>query len=107
MHTADGGSFACRDTDRERRLAAQLADMIPGAATLRVSLTHPEHAWPQPHARAWNAAGERIVLSRTTAMVAARWVTRVWPEADWTRPHVLDLTTAKLICGDGASRRGR
>ena len=57
MHTAQGGSSACPDTGRERRLAAQLADMIPGAATLRVSLTDPTQIWPHPHVVAKDAVG--------------------------------------------------
>lgn len=108
MHTAQGGSSTCPDTGRERRLAAQLADMIPGAATLRVSLTDPQHAWPHPHAIAKNAAGERIELSRTTSKIAARWIMRVWPDTDWTRPHTLDLATATLTRSDlVAAGRGR
>lgn len=108
MHTAQGGISACPDTGRERRLANQLADMIPGAATVRVSLTHPQQAWPHPHATAKDAAGERIELTRTTAKIAARWVLRVWPDEDWTRPHTLDLVNATLICSNlVAADRGR
>ena len=43
------------------------------------------------HAIVKDAAGETLELSRTTARVAARWILRVWPEADWTRPHTFDL----------------
>lgn len=108
MHTADGGSSACPDTGRECRLSLQLADMIPGAATLRVSLTDPTRTWPHPHALARDATGERIELSRTTSKIAARWVMRVWPEADWTRPHTLDVATATLTRSDlVAAGRGR
>ncbi|WP_435175119.1 transcriptional regulator [Actinacidiphila sp. bgisy145] len=108
MHTADGGSSACPDAARQQRLAAQLADMIPGAATLRVSLTDPTQTWPHPHAIAKDADGARVELSRTAAKTAARWVLRVWPEADWTRPHTLDLATATLTRSDlVAAGRGR
>lgn len=108
MHTADGGSEVCPDTSLAHRLAVQLADMIPGAATLRVSLIAPLETWPHPHAVAKDAAGKPVELSRTTAKVAARWIMRVWPDADWTRPHTLDLTTATLTRSDlVAAGRGR
>ncbi|KND38293.1 hypothetical protein [Streptomyces acidiscabies] len=95
---------ACpKSADRQRRLALQLADMIPGAATLRVNLQDPKMAWPTPHARAWDAAGQTIDLSRTTAQVAARWVLRVWPNVDWSVAHTLDLTAATLT----SAARGR
>lgn len=108
MHTAQGGSSACPDNGRAHRLAAQLADMIPGAATVRVSLTDPTQAWPHAHAIAKDVAGEQIELSRTTSKIAARWILRVWPDVDWTRPHSLDLTAATLIRSDlVAAGRGR
>ncbi|WP_328912491.1 MULTISPECIES: transcriptional regulator [unclassified Streptomyces] len=108
MPTAQGGSPACPDADRAHRLAAQLADMIPGAATIRVGLTDPARTWPHPHAVAKDGAGRPVELSRTTARIAARWIMRVWPEADWTRPHAFDLATATLTCSDKvAAGRGR
>jgi hypothetical protein len=107
MPTADGGSSPCPDSDRSQRLALQLADMIPGAATVRVSLTDPTRTWPHPRATALDAADKRIELSPTTAQVAARWVMRVWPQADWTRPHTFDLAAATLTRSDlAAARRG-
>ncbi|MGW0823739.1 transcriptional regulator [Streptomyces sp. NPDC002845] len=107
MLATPSGTPACPDTARQHRLAAQLADMIPGATTIRVSLTDPKQAWPHPHAIAKDAVGEPIELSRTTARVAARWVLRVWPDADWTRPHTFDLAAATLTRSDlaAASRR--
>ncbi|MEU9396425.1 transcriptional regulator [Streptomyces sp. NPDC048324] len=107
MLATPSGTPACPDTARQHRLAAQLADMIPGVTTIRVSLTDPKQAWPHPHAIAKDAAGEPIELSRTTARVAARWVLRVWPDADWTRPHTFDLAAATLTRSDlaAASRR--
>ncbi|MDX3775945.1 transcriptional regulator [Streptomyces europaeiscabiei] len=103
MLATPSGTLACPDEARQHRLAAQLADMIPGAATIRVSLTDPKQTWPHPHGIAKDAAGETIELSRTTARVAARWVLRVWPDADWTRPHTFDLTAATLIRSDLAA----
>ncbi|MGY5034803.1 transcriptional regulator [Streptomyces sp. 900116325] len=107
MLAMPSGIRACPDADRQRRLAAQLAGMIPGAVTIRVSLADPSHAWPHPHASAKGEAGETLELSRTTARVAARWVLRVWPEADWTRPHTFDLADATLIRSDLSVGRGR
>ncbi|MFI0942802.1 transcriptional regulator [Streptomyces sp. NPDC021020] len=108
MHTATGGTPACPERGRARRLAAQLADMIPGAATIRVSLTEPGSVWPQPYTVAKDALGHRLELNRTTSSTAARWVMRVWPEEDWSEPHTLDLATAELTAGArSAAERGR
>ncbi|MEU9410119.1 transcriptional regulator [Streptomyces sp. NPDC048281] len=107
MHTADGGSLACLDTARHQRLAAQLADMISGAATIRVSLDDPRQSWPHPHTIAKDAAGRTIDLNRTTARVAARWILRVWPALDWNRAHTFDLAKATLVRSDLAAGRGR
>lgn len=108
MLAMPSGTLACPDTDRQQRLAAQLADMIPGAATIRVSLNDPKQAWPHPHAIVKDEVGETLELGRTTARVAARWILRVWPEADWTRPHTFDLADATLTRSDLiAAGRGR
>ena len=99
---------ACPDTARHQRLAAQLTNMIPGAATIRVSLNDPKHAWPHPHAIVKDEAGETMELGRITERVAARWILRVWPEADWNRPHTFDLASATLTRSDlAATGRGR
>jgi hypothetical protein len=95
---------ACPDTARQHRLAAQLADMIPEAATIRVSLTDPAQTWPTPHTVAKDAGGARVELRRTTARVAARWIMRVRPDVDWTCPHTLDLATAALTRSDLVGR---
>ncbi|MFC8225130.1 transcriptional regulator [Streptomyces sp. NPDC057287] len=91
---------ACPDIERQHRLAAQLAEMIPGAATIRVSLTDPSGVWPHPRAAIRDEGGKALEASRTTATVAARWILRVWPEADWTRPHTFDIQRAVLTCSD-------
>ncbi|MDH6144126.1 hypothetical protein P3T35_006163 [Kitasatospora sp. GP30] len=88
----------------QQRLGAQLADMIPGAVAVHVSLTDPRRPWPHPYTVAIDERGEQLELSRTTTKVAARWVLRTWPEADWTRPHSLDLATGQLAV---AAVRGR
>ena len=87
---------ACPDTERQHRLAAQLADMIPGAATIRVSLNDPDHTWPPIHAVAKDGSGKTIELGRTTARTAGRWIMRAWPNADWEQPHTFDLTSVTL-----------
>ncbi|MFF5336924.1 transcriptional regulator [Streptomyces sp. NPDC013181] len=109
MLATPSGIPACPDTDRLRRLADQLTDMIPGASTIRVSLTSPQHAWPHPHAIVKDAPGRTMEVSRTTARIAARWILRVWPESDWTHPHTLDLADAVLTRSDRvpAADRGR
>jgi hypothetical protein len=108
MLVTPSGTSACPDLDRPRRLAAQLADMIPGAATIRVGLSDPNQTWPHPHVIVKDEAGQTMELSRTAARAAARWVLRVWPEADWTRPHTFDLADATLTRSDLiAARRGR
>ncbi|MFE9826442.1 transcriptional regulator [Streptomyces sp. NPDC005791] len=108
MLAMPSGIPACPDTDRQHRLAAQLADMIPGAATIRVSLTDPQQTWPHPHAIVKDEAGETMELVRTAARAAARWILRVWPKVDWTRPHTFDLATAVLTRSDLISAdRGR
>ncbi|MEU9848165.1 transcriptional regulator [Streptomyces sp. NPDC047985] len=108
MLAMPSGIPACPDTGRQRRLAAQLADMIPGAATIRVSLTDPKQTWPHLHAIVKDEAGKTMEPSRTTARVAGRWILRVWPEADWTRPHTFHLSDATLTPSDLiATGRGR
>jgi hypothetical protein len=108
MLVMSSGVPACPDTGRQYRLAVQLADMIPGAATVRVSLDEPKQAWPHPHAVVKDEAGETMELGRTTSKIAARWILRVWPEVDWTRPHTFDLTGATLTRSDlSAAGRGR
>lgn len=108
MLAMPSGTLACPDTGRRHRLAAQLADMIPGAATIRVSLNDPKQAWPHPHAIVKDEAGETMELSRKTARVAARWILRVWPDVDWTRPHTFDLADTTLTSRDlAAAGRGR
>ncbi|SFC59132.1 hypothetical protein [Streptomyces aidingensis] len=83
--------------DLPRRLAASLADMIPGAARIRVHFQHPQHTWPHPCARAYDAAGRPIRLTRTQAVTAARWVMRAHPDAALAgEVHDFDLASARL-----------
>ncbi|MFE9042524.1 transcriptional regulator [Streptomyces sp. NPDC007818] len=100
MLAMPSGTLACPDTDRQHRLTAQLAAMIPGAATIRVSLNDPRQRWPHLHAIGKGENGEVVEPNRTTLKVAARWILRVWPEAEWTRPHILNLADATLTRSD-------
>ncbi|MFD6347776.1 transcriptional regulator [Streptomyces roseolus] len=100
MLAMPSGTLTCPDTDRQHRLAAQLADMIPGAATIRVSLNDPRQRWPHLHAIVKDEAGKVMEPNRTTLRVAARWILRAWPEAEWTRPHTFDLADATLTRRD-------
>ncbi|WP_432167013.1 transcriptional regulator [Streptomyces sp. bgisy031] len=108
MLATPSGSPACPDDGRPRRLAAQLADMIPGAATIRVSLMDPAQTWPHLNAIVKDEAGRTMELGRPTARIAARWILRVWPEVDWMRPYIFCLTDATLTRSDlVAADRGR
>ncbi|MFB7776273.1 transcriptional regulator [Streptomyces bauhiniae] len=91
---------ACPEGSRQRRLAVQLADVIPGAATIRVALTDPRQTWPHLHAVVKDEDGTTLEVGRTAARIAGRWITRVWPEVDWTRPHTFRLSDATLIRSD-------
>ncbi|GAA2773769.1 transcriptional regulator [Kitasatospora cinereorecta] len=101
------GTLAYPDTSRERRLAAQLRGMIVGADAILVSLVAAHRPWPHAHASAMNVAGKPVRMNPTTAQVAARWVLRTWPDADWSRPQVLDLFTGELTAGTCTIVRGR
>ena len=80
---------------RQRRLTVLLADMVPGAHTIRVSRHQPSQTWPSPYTRAYDEQGHLIPLNRAQR-VTARWVIRAYPEADWDEAHDLDLTTGTL-----------
>ncbi|MER6099127.1 transcriptional regulator [Streptomyces sp. NPDC001728] len=102
------GTPACPDAGRQRRLAAQLADMIAGAATIRVSLNDPKQTWPHLHAVVDDEAGKTMDVGRITARGAGRWILRAWPEAGLTRPHTFHLADATLTrSGLTAAVRGR
>jgi hypothetical protein len=91
-----GTETGAEGADQRRRLAALLADMIPGAVTFRVTLQDPAKVWPQPHAHAFGSAGELIPLNRTQAVTAARWIIRTYPEVSWGDVYDFDLATACL-----------
>ncbi|RSS46231.1 transcriptional regulator [Streptomyces sp. WAC08241] len=108
MLAMPSGTPACPETGLQHRLAAQLADMIPSAAIIRVSFTDPTQTWPHLHAVVKDETGKTMEVSCTTARVAGRWILRVWPEVDWTRPHTLHLADATLTHSEPiAAGRGR
>ncbi|MFF9072754.1 hypothetical protein ACF1A9_10645 [Streptomyces sp. NPDC014872] len=78
------------------RLATLLADMVPGARTIRVSQREPERTWPSPHARAYDEQGRPVALNRAQGLTAARWVMRTHPEVNWNEAYDLDLTNGVL-----------
>lgn len=81
---------------RHERLAGLLADMVPGARTIRVSQREPDRSWPSPYARAYDERGRLLALNRAQRVTAARWVIRASPDLEWDEPHDLDLATAAL-----------
>lgn len=81
---------------RQQRLAELLADMVPGARTIRVSRHEPDRSWPSPYARAYDERGRLLTLNRVQRLTAARWVIRVSPELDWDEPHDLHLASGIL-----------
>lgn len=95
------------DAVRHRRLADLLADMVPGAATFRVTLHGPSMAWPHPHARAYDPAGEQLTLNRIQAVTVARWIIRTHPEVVWGDTYDFDLAAARLQRAAMAAARGR
>lgn len=92
------------------RLAALVADMVPGARIIRVSQREPGQTWPSPYSRAYDERGRLITLNRAQALIAARWVTRAHPHASWDEAYDLDLTTgilrpaAEAYAGAGGGR---
>ncbi|WP_405539622.1 hypothetical protein OG787_46740 [Streptomyces sp. NBC_00075] len=81
---------------RRHRLAVLLADMVPGARTVRVSQHQPSQTWPSPYTRAYDEQGQLVPLNRAQRVTTARWVIRAHPEANWDEAHDLDLTTGAL-----------
>ncbi|GAA1890755.1 transcriptional regulator [Streptantibioticus ferralitis] len=79
----------------QRRLAALLADVIPGAATIRVHFQNPSRTWPHPHAH--DTAGGLVPPTRTQANTAARWNMRAHPNAaPWGEVHEFHRASARL-----------
>lgn len=82
--------------NRRIRLTRCLAEMIPGARTIRVTLQAPARTWPSPYATAYDAAGRQLTLNPSQARTAARWIIRACPEAEWRHEQVLDLASGSI-----------
>ncbi|MFC9534871.1 hypothetical protein [Streptomyces sp. NPDC056975] len=82
--------------NRRIRLTRCLAEMIPDARTIRVTIHAPARTWPSPYATAYDAAGRRLTLNQAQARTAARWIIRACPEAEWRHEHVLDLASGSI-----------
>lgn len=87
---------ATTDPTRSQRLAVFLADLIPGAALIRVSQQEPGYVWPSPYAHAYDAFHCLMTINRTQAKTAARWVIRSRPDVNWTQAYDFDLITGVL-----------
>ncbi|MFJ6783814.1 transcriptional regulator [Streptomyces yangpuensis] len=92
---------ACAESPslQARMLAQRLEGMLPQAAQVRVKLMDGRTAWPHLDVRATNAAGGSVRISRTQAHVAARWIIRCHPGADWALARTFDLRTGFLAGG--------
>ncbi|WP_241779607.1 hypothetical protein [Streptomyces natalensis] len=86
---------------RRRRLVTLLADMVPGACTVRVSQQQPGQNWPSPYARAYDAQGQLMALNRAQRVTVARWVIRAHPYVPWDETYDLDLATGALRATGG------
>jgi hypothetical protein len=82
--------------NRRIRLTRCLAEIIPDARNIRVTLHAPARTWPSPYATAYDAAGRRLTLNQAQARSAARWIIRACPEADWRHGQVLDLASGSI-----------
>lgn len=80
-----------------KRLAVQLASMMPGAAVVEVRLQGPRTLWPHLGITAMNERGHVLRLPRAKSLPIARWIIRSFPHAGWsTAGHAFDLRTARL-----------
>ncbi|MFD8320747.1 transcriptional regulator [Kitasatospora purpeofusca] len=107
MPAIPSGTLACPDTGVGPRLAAKLADMIPGAVAVTVGFTDPATKWPHAYARASTATGRPVRLSPIARRVVALWIVRAHPDADWTLPHTLHLADGRLAARTDTVARGR
>lgn len=92
-----------------RHLACALADMLTGATTLRVTaLKTREQPTTRCHLRAFDERGRPVAVLRREGLIAARWIVRAHPHADWSEPHDFGLVTAALTpavrSGNGPGR---
>lgn len=80
-----------------KRLAAQLASMLPDASVVQVRLQSPRTLWPHLALVALNDRGHALRVPRAKSLPIARWIIRSFPHAEWgTQGHIFDIRTAKL-----------
>lgn len=80
-----------------KRLAAQLASMLPEAAVVQVRLQGPRTLWPHLGLTAVTDRGRHLRVPRAKALTIARWIIRSFPHAGWAASgHAFDLRTAEL-----------
>ncbi|MFE2144228.1 transcriptional regulator [Streptomyces sp. NPDC059456] len=84
---------------RARALAERLASMLPQVADLHIRLQDGRTSWPHLDVRASGADGQAVRISRTRAHVAARWIIRCHPGADWALARTFNLRTGSLDGG--------
>ncbi|MFE4632293.1 transcriptional regulator [Streptomyces sp. NPDC056773] len=84
---------------RARTLAQRLTTMLPRATSLHIRLQDGRTAWPHLDVRATASSGRVVRINRTQAHVAARWIIRVYPEADWSDRRIFDLRSGALDGG--------
>ncbi|WP_406220787.1 transcriptional regulator [Streptomyces decoyicus] len=82
-------------------LATRLSAMLPGVATVRVTLRDPRMGWPRIDASAHDEHGKRVRVSHAQSQVAARWIIRAHPEAGWQQSRAFNLRTAELDADGG------
>ncbi|WP_412078833.1 transcriptional regulator [Streptomyces xanthophaeus] len=92
---------ACAETPtlRARALAQKLATMLPQVAALHIQLQDGRTTWPHLDVRAANTSGHGVRISRTQAHVAARWIIRTYPAANWAVRRTFDLQSGALDGG--------
>ncbi|MCX4776808.1 transcriptional regulator [Streptomyces sp. NBC_01264] len=86
-------------TLRARALAQQLTTMLPQVADLHIRLQDGRTTWPHLDVRATGADGQAVRISRTQAHVAARWIIRTYPAANWAARRTFDLRSGALDGG--------
>lgn len=79
-----------------KRLADQLATMLPGAIVVQVRLQGPRTLWPHLRLTAEDEHGQALQVPRAKALTMARWIIRSFPNAGWTTGCSFDLRTAQL-----------
>ncbi|WP_327417592.1 transcriptional regulator [Streptomyces sp. NBC_01233] len=86
-------------TLRALTLAQRLATMLPQVTDVHIRLQDGRTSWPHLDVRATGSDGQAVRISRTQAHVAARWIIRTYPEANWAARRTFDLRSGALNGG--------